>query len=93
MKVDRWMWKAAEKLVFAGLVLFILVPFSWEAAFVRDLYRNQPILCVGLLTAVAAFVIATAVHFTQERQKRSWRTVSRFRTGEHFRILKEGELC
>jgi hypothetical protein len=70
VKVDRWMWKAAEKLVFAGLVLFILVPFSWEAAFVRDLYRNQPILCVGLLTAVAAFVIATAVHFTQERQKR-----------------------
>jgi uncharacterized membrane protein len=70
MKLTDWFWKAAEKLVFAGLVVFILVPFRLEVSFVRELYHNQPVFCVGLLTAVAAFVIATAMHFTQERQKR-----------------------
>ena len=70
VKPSDWFWKAAEKLVFAGLILFILVPFSIELEFVRVLYRNQPLFCVALLTAAAAFVVATATHFMQERQKR-----------------------
>jgi uncharacterized membrane protein len=53
MKLDDWVWKAAEKLVAAGLVIFIIVPLRLEVAFVRELYRNQPVFCVGFLTVAA----------------------------------------
>jgi uncharacterized membrane protein len=53
MKLDYWVWKAAEKLVAAGLVIFIIVPLRLEVAFVRELYRNQPVFCVGFLTVAA----------------------------------------
>jgi uncharacterized membrane protein len=69
MKLDDWVWKAAEKLVAAGLVIFIIVPLRLEVAFVRELYRNQPVFCVGFLTVAAAFVIAIGVHRMQDRRK------------------------
>ncbi|MGE5321753.1 MAG: hypothetical protein ACM3SW_02760 [Actinomycetota bacterium] len=70
MKTADWVWEAAKILVAAGVVVFILVPFRLETAFVRDLYRNQPVFCIGLLTAAAGFVIATGVHGMQERRKK-----------------------
>jgi uncharacterized membrane protein len=68
--MNRWLWKAAETFVAAGLVVFILVPFSLEKSFVTDLYQNQPVFCVGLLTGVAGFVIATSVQGARERRNR-----------------------
>jgi uncharacterized membrane protein len=68
--MNHWLWKAAETFVAAGLVVFIVVPFSLEKAFVTDLYHNQPVFCVGLLTGVAGFVIATSVHGARERHNR-----------------------
>lgn len=70
MKLEGWIWRVAETLVAAGLVVFILVPFHLEGSFVRELYRNQPILCVGLMAAATVFVIAVGVHGMQERRKK-----------------------
>jgi len=66
----QWIWKAAEALVATGLVVFILLPFHLEVSFVLELYGNQPVFCVVLLTAAIAFVIATGVHGMQQRRKK-----------------------
>lgn len=70
VRTESWLWRVAETLIVIGMVVFAFVPSSVEHAFIRELYRNQPLLCIALLTAVGVFVIAIAVHGAQERRSK-----------------------
>jgi branched-subunit amino acid ABC-type transport system permease component len=68
--MQRWLWKIVEILAAAILLVFMLVPTYLEKEFVRDLYTEHPVLCVMLLVAGSAFVIATLVHWVVEEQRK-----------------------